>query len=219
MMWSDWALDLLFPPKCPYCQELLEGSYVPACTRCQPVLPWLVGTQGERKVDFTAGCLSPLAYRDKVVDSIHRFKFSGRASYARAYAILVAQCVRDHWDKPLDAVTWTPLSRQRRRERGYDQAQLLAKWVARELELPVLGMLDKVRDIPPQSGIQDDARRRANVLGAYRLRKDARPEGMNLLLVDDVVTSGSTLSECARLLSGAGAETVVCATLAQARKN
>ena len=101
----------------------------------------------------------------------------------------------------MDAVTWTPLSRQRRRERGYDQAQLLAKWVARELELPVLGMLDKVRDIPPQSGIQDDARRRANVLGAYRLRKDARPEGMNLLLVDDVVTSGSTLSECARLLS------------------
>ena len=174
------------------------------------MLPWLVGTQGERKVDFTAGCLSPLAYRDKVVDSIHRFKFSGRASYARAYAILVAQCVRDHWDKPLDGVTWTPLSRQRRRERGYDQAQLLAKWVARELELPVLGMLDKV---------QDDARRRANVLGAYRLRKDARPEGMNLLLVDDVVTSGSTLSECARLLSGAGAETVVCATLAQARKN
>ena len=87
MTWSDWALDLLFPPKCPYCQGLLEGSYVPACTRCQPVLPWLVGTQGERKVDFTAGCLSPLAYRDKVVDSIHRFKFSGRASYARAYAI------------------------------------------------------------------------------------------------------------------------------------
>ena len=219
MTWSDWALDLLFPPKCPYCQELLEGSYVPACTRCQPVLPWLVGTQGERKVDFTAGCLSPLAYRDKVVDSIHRFKFSDRASYARAYGILVAQCVRDHWDKPLDGVTWTPLSRQRRRERGYDQAQLLAKWTARELELPVLGMLDKVRDIPPQSGIQDDARRRANVLGAYRLRRDARPEGMNLLLVDDVVTSGSTLSECARLLSGAGAETVVCATLAQARKN
>lgn len=119
----------------------------------------------------------------------------------------------------MDAVTWTPLSRQRRRERGYDQAQLLAKWVARELELPVLGMLDKVRDIPPQSGIQDDARRRANVLGAYCLRKNARPEGMNLLLVDDVVTSGSTLSECARLLSGAGTQTVVCATLAQARKN
>ena len=216
---TDWALDLLFPPKCPYCQGVLEGSYVPACSQCQPVLPWLVGAQGERKVDFTAGCLSPLAYRGKVVESIHRFKFSGRASYARAYGILVAQCVRDHWQEPLDAVTWVPLSRPRRRQRGYDQAKLLAQWTARELELPLLGMLDKVRDIPPQSGIQDDAQRRANVLGAYQLRPKARPEGLRLLLVDDVVTSGATLGECARLLAGGGAKRVVCAALAQARKN
>lgn len=219
MTWSDWALDLLFPPKCPYCQGLLEGSYVPVCPRCQPLLPWLVGTQGERKVDFTAGCVSPLAYQGKVVDSIHRFKFSGRASYARPYGMLLSQCVRDHWDKPLDAVTWTPLSPGRRRSRGYDQAKLLAQWTAKELGLPILGMLDKVRDIPPQSGLQDEAQRRANVLGAYRLRRGASPKGMRLLLVDDVVTSGSTLSECARLLVSGGAERVLCAAVAQARKS
>lgn len=219
MRWSDWALDLLFPPKCPYCQRLLEGSYVPACPQCQPLLPWLVGAQGERKIDFADRCLSPLGYRGSVVESIHRFKFSGRASYARPYGILVAQCVRDNWKEPLDAVTWTPLSGPRRRSRGYDQAQLLAKWTARELGLPLLGMLDKVRDTPPQSGLEEDAQRRANVLGAYRLRKEARPANMRLLLVDDVVTSGSTLSECARLLSGGGAASVLCATLAQARKN
>lgn len=85
--------------------------------------------------------------------------------------------------------------------------------------LPLLGMLDKVRDIPPQSQLQEDAQRRANVLGAYRLKKNARPEGMRLLLVDDVVTSGSTLSECARLLADGGAASILCATLAQARKN
>lgn len=219
MTWTDWALDLLFPPKCPYCQGLLEGSYVAACPRCQPELPWLVGAQGERTVEFAAGCVSPLAYRGKVVDSIHRFKFSGRASYARAYGILVAQCVRDHWREPLDGVTWTPLSRQRRRERGYDQARLLAKWTARELGLPLLGMLDKVRHTPPQSGLEEDAQRRANVLGAYQLRPNGDPKGLRLLLVDDVVTSGSTLGECARLLRGGGAESVLCAALAQARKN
>lgn len=216
---TDWVLDLLFPPKCPYCQRLMEGSYVPACAHCQPKLPWLVGGQAERKVDFTRGCLSPLGYRGSVVEAIRRFKFSGRASYARSYGILIAQCVRDNWNEPLDAVTWTPLSGPRRRSRGYDQAKLLAQWTARELGLPLLGMLDKVRDIPPQSELEEDAQRRANVLGAYRLRKGARPEGMRLLLVDDVVTSGATLSECARLLAGAGAESILCATLAQARKN
>lgn len=219
MKWSDWVLDLLFPPKCPYCQRLMEGSYIPACSHCQPTLPWLVGAQGERKVDFTAGCLSPLGYRGSVVDSIHRYKFAGRASYAKSYGILVAQCVRDNWKEPLDAVTWAPLSGPRRRKRGYDQAKLLAQWVARELELPLLGMLDKVRDAPPQSSLQEDAQRRANVLGAYRLKKGARSEGMRLLLVDDVVTSGATLSECARQLAHGGATGVVCATLAQARKN
>ena len=219
MRWGDWALDLLFPPKCPYCQALLEGSYVPACPRCQPKLPWLVGEQAERQVDFTEGCLSPLGYRGSVVESIHRYKFSGRASYARAYGILVAQCVRDHGQPLPDGVTWVPLSRPRRRSRGYDQAKLLAQWTARELGLPLLGMLDKVRDVPPQSQIQEDARRRANVLGAYRLRPKARPEGTRLLLVDDVVTSGSTLSECARLLADGGTESILCATLAQARKN
>ena len=219
MSGTEWILDLLFPPKCPYCQRLMEGSYTPACLHCQPQLPWLVGAQAERKIDFAAGCLSPLGYRGSVVESIHRFKFSGRASYARHYSILVAQCVRDNWHEPLDAVTWAPLSKKRRRSRGYDQAKLLAQWTAKELGLPLLGMLDKVRDIPPQSQLQEDAQRRANVLGAYRLGKKARPEGMRLLLVDDVVTSGSTLGECARVLTQGGAGQVLCATLAQARKN
>lgn len=219
MKWTGWALDLLFPPKCPYCQRMMEGSYAPACSHCQSMLPWLVGAQAERKVDFTAGCLSPLGYRGSVVESIHRFKFSGRASYAQPYGILVAQCVRDNWKEPLDGVTWAPLSRPRRRSRGYDQAKLLAQWTAKELGLPLLGMLDKVRDIPPQSQLQEDAQRRANVLGAYRLRNGAKPEGMRLLLIDDVVTSGSTLSECARQLADGGAVSILCATLAQARKN
>lgn len=219
MKWTDWALDLLFPPKCPYCQRPMEGSYIPVCAKCQPQLPWLAGAQVERKVEFSAGCFSPLSYRGKVVESIHRFKFAGRASYARPYGKLVGQCVADHWNNPLDGVTWAPLSAQRRRERGYDQAALLAKWTAKELGLPLLGMLDKVRNVPPQSGLQDDAQRRANVLGAYRVHPKARPQGLRLLLVDDVVTSGATLGECARVLLSGGAREIVCASLAQARKN
>lgn len=211
---SDWLLDLLFPPKCPYCQGLLEGSYVPACSDCQPQLPWLMGEQARRAVDFTAGCLSPLAYRGKVVDSIHRFKFSGRASYARPYGILVGQCVRDMWKEPLDGVTWTPLSRQRRRERGYDQARLLAERACALWDTAPVRLLDKTVHNPAQSGLKEGSARRDNVRGVYRAADPDGTRGRRILLVDDICTTGATLAECARVLREAGAADVVCAAAA-----
>ena len=217
MTWSDWALDLLFPPKCPYCQELLEGSYVPACTRCQPVLPWLVGTQGERKVDFTAGCLSPLAYRDGVPEAVRRYKFPGNPSYGKPFGLLMAQCAQDGLTGAVDVVTWTPLSRRRKKKRGFDQAELLARTAAGELGLPVRRLLEKKTDNVPQSHLEDEAARRANVQGAYRLTGEDL-SGLRVLLVDDVVTTGSTMGECARLLLEGGASEVWGLTLAQARK-
>ena len=71
---GTWLLDLLFPMKCPFCQHILEDSRAPACPGCQKMLPWLSGREAERPVEFTSGCLSPLAYRDRVPDSIHRYK-------------------------------------------------------------------------------------------------------------------------------------------------
>ena len=195
---GTWLLDLLFPMKCPFCQHILEDSRAPACPGCQKMLPWLSGREAERPVEFTSGCHSPLAYRDRVPDSIHRYKFPGTPSYAGAYGLLTAQCVRDNRAAPLDLVTWIPLSPKRRRKRGFDQAEALARAVARELDLPVRG---------------------TNVLGVYRLKESVDLAGLRVLLVDDVVTSGATLSECARLLRSAGAAEVLCATLAQARRS
>ena len=214
----DDLLDLLFPPKCPFCQSILETPADPVCPACQKSLPWLVGRAGERKVDFTQGCCSPLAYRGRVPDSIHRYKFPGTPSYAGAYGLLAAQCVRDNRSAPLDLVTWVPLSPKRRRKRGFDQAEALARAAARELELPVRGTLEKFRNNGPQSHLHEASERRANVLGVYRLREGVELAGLRILLVDDVVTSGATLSECARLLRSAGAAEVLCATLAQARR-
>ena len=84
------------------------------------------------------------------------------------------------------------------------------------LEVPALPLLSKTRDTPPQSGLEEAGQRRANVLGVYRAPDAA---GLRVLLADDVVTTGSTLSECARTLLTAGAAEVVCVTLAQARKD
>lgn len=210
----DIVWDLLFPPKCPFCGTLLEKGEL-LCPGCQRDLPWLSGGEGEKPAEFTGGCVSPLRYEEKVRDAIRAYKFSGRSGRSGTFGLLLAQCVVDHGVKA-DLVTWAPLSGKRLRKRGYDQAELLAKAVAGQLKLPLVRTLDK-REIPAQSGLQEEAARRANVLGAYALHPGAEVAGKRILLVDDVVTTGATLSECARILLTAGAEEVNCAALARAR--
>ena len=191
-------LDLLFPPRCPFCRRLLTERHALLCPDCQRTLPWLEGDSARRTGEFFGVCVSPLAYRGP-------------------FGQLMAQCVRDQLDGRFDCVTWAPLSARRLRQRGYDQARLLAEEAARVLEVPALPLLSKTRDTPPQSGLEEAGQRRANVLGVYRAPDAAA--GLRVLLADDVVTTGSTLSECARTLLTAGAAEVVCVTLAQARKD
>ena len=216
-LWEDF-LDLVFPPKCPFCQKILDDPRAPLCSSCQKELPWLLGEDARRSVEGTVGCWSPLAYRGEVPDAVHRYKFPGNPAYGVPFGRLAAQCARDHWSEPVDLVTWVPLSRSRRRQRGFDQAEAMARAAAKELGLPVRGLLEKIRDSGPQSHLEKEEDRRTNVQGAYRLRK-AELSGLHLLLVDDVVTTGSTLGECARLLVSGGAKEVWGLTLAQARKN
>ena len=216
-------LDLLFPPKCVFCGRLLTSGERDFCARCQRELPWLAGPEAEQTGEFFTLCASPLAYRDQVRDSIRRYKFKGRQGYHKAYGRLVAQCVHDHLDGRWDLITWVPLSDQRRRERGYDQAFLLASAAALELGEVAVETLRKGRNTEAQSGLDDDAARRANVLGAYDKEKSSyrnfkqRYEEADVLLIDDVITTGATISECARILRTVGAGEVVCATLARAR--
>ena len=212
---GEALLDLLFPPKCPFCQRLLHDPRAPLCPNCQASLPWLTGRAGERRVDFTQGCWSPLAYQAQVREAVQRYKFAPAPAYGRPFGLLMAQCARDQGVEA-ELVTWAPLSKKRRRKRGFDQGELLARTVGECLALPVLPLLEKSRHTVPQSSLPDGAARRANALGAYSLLPGGRREGGRVLLVDDVVTSGATLSECARLLCQGGAKQVLCLTLAQA---
>ena len=210
----NWLLDLLFPPKCPVCRRLLDSGEGLLCPKCQRDLPWTEGAPGEKSVEFLDACVGPLWYEGDVRHSHHRYKFSGVQAYAGPYSLLMSQCAADRLDEEFDVVCWTPLSRKRLRRRGYDQSQLLAVEVAGRLGLPVEPLLDKIRDTPAQSGQRDAAARRANVLGAYRVKTGKQPAGKRILLVDDVVTTGATLSECARVLRTAGAARVCGLVLA-----
>ncbi len=213
------VLDLIFPPKCPYCRRVLEDPRAPLCPDCQKKLPWLTGRAGERKVDFTDGCFSPLAYRGAVPDAVRRYKFQPVRAYALPFGELMAQCLQDHLPEGADLVTWCPLSKKRLRSRGFDQAQLLARVVGKRRDIPVMGTLAKIRHTVPQSELEEESARRANARGAYVLMPERDLTGKRVVLVDDVVTSGATMSECAGLLGMAGAAKVYGLTLAQARRD
>ncbi len=209
-------LDLFFPPRCPFCRKLLAKGEAGLCAACQKDLPWLTGAEAEQKGEFYRVCVSPLRYQGEVRTSIHRYKFEGARGYAGLYGTLVAQCVNDHLAGEYDLITWVPLSARRLRKRGYDQARLLAMAAGKSLGLEGVPTLRKKHEIPAQSGLKGAASRRANVLGVYQALDPAALAGKRILLVDDVLTTGATLGECARTLRTAGAERVVCVTLARA---
>ena len=212
-----FVLDLLFPPKCVFCGKVLDTGEDGLCARCQRELPWLTDGEAELTGEFFSLCAAPLRYQNKVRDSVRRYKFKGRRGYYKLYGRLVAQCIHDHLAGRYDLITWVPLSPQRKKERGYDQAFLLASAAALELGEVAVETLRKDRNTEAQSGLTEESQRRANVLGAYSPVDPSLVEGKRVLIIDDVVTTGSTLSECARVLRTMGAEDVVCAALARAR--
>lgn len=208
-------LDLLYPPKCPFCGRILERGEDGMCAGCRQDLPW---TDGEGKqVDGCDVCLSPLWYQDGVRDGVHRYKFGGGAGHAQLFGELMARCLSDRWDGPVDLVTWVPLHPSRKKRRSYDQAELLARRAGELAGLPVASTLEKIRATGAQSRLREEADRRANAAGAYRALPGVGLAGKRVVLVDDVVTTGSTMTECAACLRSAGAEAVVGLTLARAR--
>lgn len=214
------VLDLLFPPKCPFCRELLKREERYFCARCdRRGLPWTEGEE-RKSVQFVLHCISPLWYDGRVRKAVHRYKFSGVTAYAPAFGGIMAREVRKTIESGVnadwDVITWVPLSKKSLRRRGYDQAYLLAEEMGRELGVKPVPALRKVLETKVQSTLKTSAERRANVLGAYQVSHPENIAGKRVLLVDDVVTSGASLAQCALMLRAAGAQEVVAVTLARA---
>lgn len=209
-----WILNLLFPPKCVLCGKHLAKEETDLCHSCREEMPDL--GKGKFKYSFLAGWTCIWYYKDDVRLSLLRFKFCNRRSYAKSYGRLLAMQLQKQDMTQFDILTWAPISPLRRLKRGYDQCELLAQAVAEELGLTAVRTLKKVRNVPPQSTIQGAAARRANVLGAYRAVSDVPLQGKRILLLDDIITTGATVSECARVLLTAGAKEVYCGAVAAA---
>lgn len=195
------------PHFCPPCFAELPGRQAHRCVRCGLRLALAHLRCGRclgeaRPFDATVAAIDYAAPVDR---SLAMLKFAGRLVLARAYARLLSEALAASTHRP-DVVTYVPLSAERLRERGFNQALEIARPVARARGLVVASLLVKTRDTAHQADLPLEDRQR-NLRGAFACVGEVR--GRHVAVVDDVMTTGSTLEEVARTLKHAGAASVV----------
>lgn len=218
------VLDFLYPPRCPVCDRAVlpkEGI----CRECLGKLPFVSGpvcmkcgkpVSNDRK-EFCRDCEKKAhgfaqgkalwIYEKEIKASIYRFKYQNKREYGRAYAEQIA-ARHGAWikSKRIQALVPVPLHKNRKRKRGYNQAEILARELGKMLGIPVhSGFLIRMQDTKPQKTLNDEERRH-NLKHAFQGKKGFVPG--RVLLVDDIYTTGSTLDAAAAALSDAGAEKV-----------
>lgn len=204
-------LDLLFPPKCVFCRRVLPSGTRGSCSACRETV--MSDIPPIRGGNFSRCCVA-MEYGGSVRDAIIRFKFKDQPGYATEFGRILAETIRKQAKGDFDLLTWIPVSPERLKKRGYDQAMLIAMSAALELDDVAVETLRKQRHNPAQSSISDAAQRRSNVLGAYEATDPELIAGKRILLVDDIITTGSTMEEASRTLLEAGAREVIGAALA-----
>lgn len=207
-------LSILFPPKCVLCGTVLKNGETDLCRSCR--VEAHLFPNGKRKLQFLDSFAAVWYYEGNTRSSLLRYKFYGRRSYAASYGRLLAMEILQEHPDGFDMLTYIPISALRRLRRGYDQVELLAYAVGGELGTEPVRCLKKIRHNKAQSGITGQAQRRANVLGAYEAVQPEQFREKRVLLLDDVLTTGATAGECARVLLTAGAKEVHFAAVAAA---
>lgn len=207
------VLFLLFPARCLWCGKAVEpeGFFCVEC-RGEAEVPG-VRRFALQKSGKTLEVFAPAVYRGGYRETLHRYKFRGQKGLSGQLGRLMAGEALSLCGE-IDGVAYVPLSRKGRRARGYDQSRLLAKAAAGALGVPLAEVLEKSKENQCQHGLGRSARME-NVKGVYRAGPEAK--GRALLLVDDIVTTGATLCQCAEALYEAGAVKVygLCAASAQ----
>ena len=232
-------IDIIYPPSCSVCQKFLDTDGIhetlicidclddfreihsPFCTICRTPFPSM-GEENHhcenciRKRPHYRQLAAPYLYEGKLMDAIHNFKYKGKRDLGKSLGHLLASFARK-WLKNItpSLIMPVPLHPEKIRERGFNQSLILAREVSKRLgnELDFLS-LRRIRYTSPQTGLKRQERRK-NVRNAFEFKGETDIRDRDILLVDDVATTGSTLNECAKQLKKHGCNDVFCLVLAR----
>jgi len=234
--WGEQLLNLVYPPHCVFCKTATSSGREVICPACRAtakrVLPPFCQVcsrpfDGVVTSEFTCPrcretppffdcAVAPYRSDTVVREAIHRFKYNGQY-YLRH---LLAEWLMEAWndsrlcDPRPDGIVAVPLHPARKRARGFNQSAVLAKIVSQQTGIPLVSGLERIRFTPSQTQFHRP-QRIENLRFAFKMRQTERVQNRHLLLIDDVLTTGSTVHECARALKAAGAASVRVATVAR----
>lgn len=206
--------SFFFPVRCPYCKRPIDYREA-ACEEClhenfENILERKINVYGRAIVSNIA----PASYEGKVREAICKYKFCGKKDYACQFATIMAKTFNERYSHDeYDFITSVPLSESRLKERGYNQAELLAQELSKAVKIPYKNVLKKVKDNKTQHDLNLEERIE-NVKGVYAVLDSNLVKGKRVLICDDIITTGSTLSECINELLKIGTKKVNSITLA-----
>lgn len=224
------VLDLLYPPHCAICEKSLEAHEF-ICAECLTQIERVnppfcrCGCAIHESMDICSDCASRLWYFDQARSYgyydeenvlgklIKAFKYGGERALVGPLTDFLVE-ISAEFRSQLEAVTFIPMTRRKERERGFNQAELLAREFAKRLKVPAVAALEKVRETPPQASLSGPERL-TNLEEAFQLA--SQPQCANIVLIDDVVTTGATIETASRALSEGGYEKIFVLTLARVK--
>ncbi len=206
-------LAVFFPERCPYCGDVIKPLDT-ACEDCKEEMP------SDKIITQIAGIyevLSPFPYDGKYKDAILKIKFGKRKQFAPQLAEVMAERLKKYKDvSQFDVITFVPLHKDTLKDRGFNQSELLARYLSERLDIPCEALLKKTRKNKPQHKLLARERRK-NVEGVFGCTDKKLIKNKYILIVDDIVTTGLTLSECIKVLKNNGAEDIFCITFAKSQ--
>ena len=228
---KEYVLDLLFPPRCLHCQTHISGTEKESwlchacenhvviyttlfCSVCGARLPENMKICHKNKAYLLAAATK---YDGPIRSVIRQFKYSGWPSLSQKIGRYLGKYIKNSGLSAKNHVVIPiPLHPERLRERGFNQAELLSVEIAELLELKINGeVLARTKKTSAQAELKDHEKRKSNVAGAFEVKNPEQISGKNLILVDDVFTSGATMNEAVRVLREAGARKIIAFVIAK----
>ncbi len=206
---ADSVLRLLFPPRCVLCGR--EGDLI--CESCGRAFPLRLDADAIPKLPGVRAARAVWPYEGNVREIVRRYKYNGLRSLAPVLAAEMATVLLE-WNPRIDVIAHVPVHPARLRERGFDQSDLLARELSHLTGIAATSALARLRETAVQARAMSAAQRATNVRGAFHVPDPEQIRRANVLLIDDVLTTGATLTEAARALRRAGARNIYALTLA-----